>query len=69
MENNNSTLEKVAHWLEGGSGSGILGAAIAVLLIVSLLMPPISAWARITSAGYKTVTLTGGSVSIPMVRK
>ncbi len=36
-----------------------------MLLIISLLMPPISAWARITSAGYKTIPLAGGSVSDP----
>ncbi len=65
MEDNSSTLEKIAGWLDRGGGSKVLGAAIVVLLIVSILMPPISAGARISSAGYATIALNGGSVSDP----
>ncbi len=65
MGDNSSTLTKVGSWLEKGNGSRALGAAIVVLLVVSLLMPPISAWARISSLGYTPISYEGGSVSDP----
>ena len=67
MESENSQfLERFADWLEKKGGSKFLGALIPVLLIISLLLPPISLGTRVVSAGYRSIPVkSGGSVADP----
>jgi len=67
MESENSRfLERFTDWLEKKGGSKFLGVLIPVLLIISLLLPPISLGARVVSAGYRSIPAkSGGGVADP----
>jgi cell division septation protein DedD len=52
--------------LEGKTGGWVLNVLIVVLVIMSLLLPPVSAQERILEAGYTTIgSEEGGSVTDP----
>jgi hypothetical protein len=56
MEENSSPVAKGLNGLlEGKSGGWVLNVLIAVLVVVSLLLPPVSAQERILDAGYESI--------------
>ena len=62
-EHSNPVARALNGLLEGRSGGWILNALIAILVIVSLLLPPVSAQERILDAGYESIPREeGGSL-------
>ena len=65
-EKPNSLLDGLNGFLEGRSGGWIFNVSIVVLVVITLLLPPVSAQERILSAGYVRIDKEeGGAVSDP----
>lgn len=65
-EERNGFLQRLGGWLEGRRSGMVAYGLIAVLLIASLLLPPVSAAERLAGAGFESIdSETGGSASDP----
>ena len=65
-QKSNPSVNGLSALLEGKTGGWILNLLIVVLVIASLLLPPVSAQDRIVNAGYTSIEReTGGGVVDP----
>ncbi len=64
--NSKPRLSRLTRWLEGKTSGGIINfAIIPLLLIASLLLPPISAAQRVADLGTTRITAEGGAIGDP----